>query len=505
MAFSALPEDILLEIFLRLSIIDALSLKQTCRVLHVVGSLDYLWHQLASNLGLALDVPPDRTLSSLKGAEIQQTAVEALRLERNWQKATSRIKRLTPVRYGIADMSIDEMQLSCGGRWLVTAQRNRLRGRISTTITIWSLKDITDVYRAACFEAPGYFYQYAARISRDEAIALVALTVMMNSEELLQIYEVPLGERLASDYSILDQPRLRNRIGKPHGAAGIFYHVSICDNLVAASLVEVSVGPNTTHRVCLINTLTDAQCWINIQPKECLSRWEMRLFSDQIVFVGSMDDALVVRTYNLPICMLMKGHGRMSSYTPVGQTFQQDDLGDPILDCVVAKLPQAMTFFTSKASELLGSPSSTTPPTLTFLTFRFLEGVPSRLYAARVPLRCTKSTNCTKGHNHGTRFAVSPSIAMVPSAQTAERVQIGVEGRRAVWLDRNLETEEVKVMKLSALSTNGISSTYKVGVLLPEYPVLPFRPSACRSLAFDEVTGRLCLGLFTGEFYVLDF
>lgn len=85
---------------------------------------------------------------------------------------------------------------------------------------------------------------------------------------------------------------------------------------------------------------------------------------------------------------------------------------------------------------------------------------------------------------------------------SAQLAQVGALGTRAVWLEHNWETQLNRVMKLSYDPRTGLT---KVGILLPPDPELPLTPNMCHSLAFDEVTGRLCLGMYDGNVYVLDF
>ena len=95
-----------------------------------------------------------------------------------------------------------------------------------------------------------------------------------------------------------------------------------------------------------------------------------------------------------------------------------------------------------------------------------------------------------------------PRKFTVPGSTSIEVAKIGTRGHRAVWLEHNWETQQFRLMKLSVPVGHGKPS---VGVLLPPDPELPFSPRECQSLAFDEVTGRVCLGLYTGNLYILDF
>ena len=69
-------------------------------------------------------------------------------------------------------------------------------------------------------------------------------------------------------------------------------------------------------------------------------------------------------------------------------------------------------------------------------------------------------------------------------------------------VEHNWETQLNRVMKLAYDPATGEA---KVGMLLPPDPELPFTPNMCHSLALDEVSGRLCLGMYDGDVYLLDF
>jgi hypothetical protein len=108
-------------------------------------------------------------------------------------------------------------------------------------------------------------------------------------------------------------------------------------------------------------------------------------------------------------------------------------------------------------------------------------------------------------HSGSTTYMPLP-IDLVPTmfpgtnGTSAPLACVGMTGRRAVWFERHWERDEVSLMRLSH-STIGSTA----GVLIGPSPALPFTPAACHSMAFDEVTGRLCVGLETGELYVLDY
>ncbi len=76
-----------------------------------------------------------------------------------------------------------------------------------------------------------------------------------------------------------------------------------------------------------------------------------------------------------------------------------------------------------------------------------------------------------------------------------------------VWLEHDLESGRNRVMKFEAGGMDNGRSESQIlhGLLLPPQPDLPFALNACNALAFDEVTGRLCLAFYDGSLHVLDF
>lgn len=198
------PEDVLLEVFLRCSVLDILSLKQvrfltplrqmshvgsfhtatqTCRVLYALGSDDYLWHRIVPTIRIPLGIPADVDTNSLSGAELQKIVIKAIRLERNWRRPTSRITRVTPILQETRGVPIDEMRLLPGACWLVTAQRNRPLGRLSTTISLWCLEDADAIYRSAQIEITGTYRDFAIISHSDCSFATLAIGMCIGSHE----------------------------------------------------------------------------------------------------------------------------------------------------------------------------------------------------------------------------------------------------------------------------------------------------------------------------------
>ena len=156
---------------------------QTCRVLYALGSDDYLWHRIVPTIRIPLELPADVDTNSLSGAELQKIVIKAIRLERNWRRPTSRITRVTPILQETRGVPIDEMRLLPGARWLVTAQRNRPLGRLSTTISLWCLEDADAIYRSAQIEITGTYRDFAIISHPDCSFATLAIGMCIGNHE----------------------------------------------------------------------------------------------------------------------------------------------------------------------------------------------------------------------------------------------------------------------------------------------------------------------------------
>lgn len=101
--------------------------------------------------------------------------------------------------------------------------------------------------------------------------------------------------------------------------------------------------------------------------------------------------------------------------------------------------------------------------------------------------------------------AVRSESVRLPVDSSLRIIGVGATGFRTVWTEYNFETTRSRLMKMEF----GMNSEGKLeinhGVLLPADPPLPFSMDSCCALAFDETTGRLCLGLLEGELRVVDF
>lgn len=156
---------------------------------------------------------------------------------------------------------------------------------------------------------------------------------------------------------------------------------------------------------------------------------------------------------------------------------------------------QANDVPTSYDLYLCGEPGFSPPPFLSAILFRSLDGLSQGHIQA---FQCSFVQDGKQGHN--TEWLANHKFPM-SRGTSAEIVCLGKTGRRVIWLERKWDTDEFRLMKTTLDPGQPLA---RVDMLLAKHLALPFRPQACSSLGFDEGSGRVCLGLHTGELYILE-
>lgn len=109
-----------------------------------------------------------------------------------------------------------------------------------------------------------------------------------------------------------------------------------------------------------------------------------------------------------------------------------------------------------------------------------------------------------------TRFETHEKPQIIPfhrstSSAACDQVSFGDWGRRAVWLERRWDSDDPTPILMKAVFPS--DGSVAVGPLLPSQTAtpLPFQMHTCQCLTLDEAMGRVYVGLYTGEIYILDF
>lgn len=134
-------------------------------------------------------------------------------------------------------------------------------------------------------------------------------------------------------------------------------------------------------------------------------------------------------------------------------------------------------------------------PQLTSLLFH-ASGVSSLRYgsASVFSFPSNRDLRCPHG-------AMPVHVFSTPASAASDIICLGPTGRRAVWLERRWDTDSFTLMKATFFREGKHAAI--VERLLPAHTAMPFEIYSCQSMAFEESTGRVCLGLHTGELYIL--
>ncbi|EJF64937.1 hypothetical protein DICSQDRAFT_80777 [Dichomitus squalens LYAD-421 SS1] len=509
--FIHLPEDVWLDVFRYLEVQDVLTLRKTCRTLHILGGNDYVWHRLIAEFPLPIDVPFDTRPTALPADELQRLAIKAIRLDANWRSPKTRVKRTRALLNDKSGQYVDHMQFLPGGKWLWTAQRTLKREATYTRMNLWSLDDVDNARRVWSAEVSGIYRSCTVvQTGEDDFATLVA--GVCDQREVIEIHKISLEDSPTNfqyglyhpNYPLYQPPapvKSRQLQVVPHPRAPhlrpIISEIAGHGGVLIVTVFALDTGGGAgSLQIMFVNPETGATKWIDPSFAQPFSFLWVRVWGEYLFLIGQVDEDFVVRAYRMP--QPFPGSPSRTpraspprTTTPLQEAEEDEyaytDLG-PVVAQFVGPTPMAVPrHHIPHVSFAVAEPSlsaimfyhSSQPHRAQLLRFSFDvsgEGV-------------TLSDMSSKDFHIGDES--SPQLA-----------QVGALGFRAVWLEHNWETQQNRVMKLAFDPHTGAA---KVGMLIPPDPELPFTPNMCHSLAFDEVTGRLCLAMYDGNVYLLDF
>ncbi|KAH7908451.1 hypothetical protein BJ138DRAFT_1012786 [Hygrophoropsis aurantiaca] len=475
MRFVDLPADLLLVFFLELDVEDVLSLKQSCRVLYTLGSLDYLWHNLTRRCNLPLDIPLGTDSSTLSGQELQAIVVKALKLDHNWRKPDACIQRAVPIIRSDSAF-IDDMHLLPGGKWLITAQLTiNLVGR-RTDLTLWCLDDITSpraikvvpihgrVRSCRAYYQPAlHKFTIAAALAKDGSESIEVYHIMLENPAVVLIQSESLTFHRADEFAFL----------------GNIDELRIFEDMLGATFLKHAQDTTQTVHVYLRNLVTGAAA--TFRPYQGgYEKPYFELFRDQYALARRDFSIQTVSFYDIPSYIMSANSEPPANPDP-------NHMSEGLLS-TRCSLPheESVYYMASSGSVEHGI------PILNTMMFNWPphNGIMDRFSPP----------------NHETRFSGRPIIVSQEfphRAQMLDQVQLGATGRRAVWIDYGDETILRKWSATRYRRGEGLSAG--ASVLMPPISGLPFDPKYIQRIAFDEVTCRLCASLPAGELFVCDF
>ncbi|TCD61867.1 hypothetical protein EIP91_007816 [Steccherinum ochraceum] len=494
----ALPDDILFSVVLYLSIVDVLALRQTCRTLHAFGGNDYLWHRLMSRFGLPLNLPTDVPLSSHATDILQQEAIKAIRLELNWRKPISHIHRSRSVSKGTRE-PYTHMQFLPGGKWLLTAQRYHrlLMTRHTTRMSVWSFDDVDNPHCVFRVELTGTYRSSALALKQNGASAWLVLGIEDDFQEFVEIRSISLREDVDSAYLRRSSPSPENwkRLELP------FYPVlgdrSIQDVHLSEGVLVVTVAIFGEHNdisfhILLMDPEAGELRWVDPAFTKDFGLLQVRIQHGKMYLLEQRHSTNYVHVYDVPFDALDDKNSLLSRAPSVDTNLI--DLG-PELCRHTHSLPREV----QSMADMLHVP---------------------RAFTSNIPVTMFDVSGFSHHSGYTCHYPFDADTGELPEKPVTsvwipcrddtsqQLVQIGTTGRRMVWMEHELETGRNRVMKFQMAKEDwegGEKLLVVHGYLLPSEPNLPFALNACNCLAFDEVSGRLCLAFYDGGLHVLDF
>lgn len=262
-------------------------------------------------------------------------------------------------------------------------------------------------------------------------------------------------------------------------ATALIEGISVWDGHLVAIVALIIPDQEISSRIVVANTDAGCSRWMRKGPDQPIPLPQVRLWNNRMVVFGHSRQDFVVRIYDLPFWL---------------QT--RHDLGLEGEDVAWGKLREHRSYpLGSNLMDTVHIPSVSLN-FLTIMIFNEADSIQPNAHVVRFPLDGTRA-----------HFEAQVTSARVPlPLDTSIRsVSIGTTGRRAVWMEHNLDTTRTRLMKLELGGAHDSAPELFHGVLLPADPPLPFSTDACHSLAFDEATCRLCLGLWDSSLQVVDF
>lgn len=217
-----------------------------------------------------------------------------------------------------------------------------------------------------------------------------------------------------------------------------------------------------------------------------MTQLHLELYPKQVILTGVRNsNSIIVRVHDLPRAILDPSEDTSESVSEVAAL----DLGPPVVEHETLEI--ANVDFTLPSASISYNPSIL-PVIASSSSQPFANLRTNGAYVFYFPLEEGGEILMHQFH--------------VADEASADFICLGQTGRRAVWLEHRWrygwEAEEFFLMK-GGFSPDPDKEPI-VAPLLPSHLALPFELHTCQSLAFDEASGLVCLGLHTGELYILE-
>ncbi|PFH52966.1 hypothetical protein AMATHDRAFT_1698 [Amanita thiersii Skay4041] len=440
---------------------------QACRVLHAFVCSDYVWHRIS--IDVPIDILPDVNIVSLPSSILQPIIIKALRLDDNWRKREPDVRyiMLSPVWVLNQSATIGQLQF-IGKNHVLSLSRCYHHHELS----FWSLEQPLCTQPNLTIRTMPMIRFSVTMFSGDSN----GVIVFLGRDE--KLYTISLKTLTKQPSKLPNNLLIQGRVST----------VETCDHIIATLVAQISPSSGSPRYTVVFHNLVSSRSFIYHYPVSShMCRLQMRLYPSCFVIVqcpeiGEGD--VLVHVHALPPKI------RINDSTPLQETtVMTGDECRLLAEHVLSRNPGLCEWF------IPDEPVSEFPSHLPLIIFQQLGGFTRTIgLVYQIPMNIDERTAET--YHHKPTHTFSTEIETTPQI-----VCIGKTGLRAVWLDKQFENEGPKLWK--ATFQTGMAAA--VTPLVAPHQPLPFEARMVSTLRFEEATGRVAVGLWTGAVYILEF
>ncbi|KAF5341737.1 hypothetical protein D9611_001869 [Ephemerocybe angulata] len=455
--FLELPDDILFVILSSLSPEDLLSVQQTCRGMHVLGSADHVWHALQIDLPLDLQSADSGSgTSSHPAALIRQSTIRALRLDQNWHKPKESRIKLTRIPH--TDI-VDQIQL-VGKEHVLTLSRS---GNLATFLTLWRTR--VAIFSVARIEIPNAS-KFSASLE-DGKLVVASLSSDHYGKGSLRLYDLALDD---AEESCQFEEVFCQSLSEPGNA---FFDVHVVGRTAISGIA--ALNGSICYKLLLVDVDSRKFDYFDM-PSEGVQSVRFKLYRD-FIFMGAIEGARTLTFLQYDV----RAMGPCQAPIPI----RKHEVCDLSRDSPLTYEYHISTEPTVHGTKYFPVAVQHTPDSANRRAITIYK----------IPLLPKRATETVQ---------LGPTLWMTRDS-TTDVFCLGETGFRAVWLERWWDADEFHFAK-AALGPEGPSNDKRVvQPLWPAHLGLPFEPHACHAIYFEEATGRICFSLHTEEVYLMEF
>jgi len=462
---------------------------KTCRSIYGSVNSDYLWHQILPREDIPLAIPLHRDLRTYSAAEIQSHVLRALRLRSNWSQTSPVIKKWASPKLDDLGGSYDILKLVNNGSVLIAIKRSRHQNA-SMTLSAFLLDDIQSRRLLVHYSSSVLLKQFEATIDEDGKALVLTAAVSKGSAEVMQVYRSQFPETAYSS-STFETPyeyQLQQQ--------GLFHKVSLHGSFAASVIMgHVPEGTTSVSAVLLVNWKAGDQITVFPSMAENVKEVDINIIPPYLIIIAASNTEL--RVILVPLSIIERG-----SYMETPSSSWKNRRSLPEFQTI--RFP-CMDFYDICISDNL---SAGTFPAVSVIAFPSISR--EDIYQSKKAMLLRIDFEASPVHPTNSDEYPSPAglssvlkFFDVRMESFPEYVNLGTSGRRAIWLEQSFKSDYVQVVRMNC---GGTHNEYpSLNILIPPEPQLPFKPSSCRALAFDEASGRVCFGSYKGELFILDY